>query len=432
MDDIVTAGWSTDRVAEGLLTVRKLLLDIVQHPEQEKYRSLRMANPTMQRKCFPQCFELLRRAGFEDADGGEMMHSIKPGSDLHRVLAHVDLMLSQLPAGFLRSPSSPSSMHQQLEEPQQQQPLQKQQQQVADESLQSSKFDVMEIASKVVNANVPEARYREGLQAVWLILLKVAESPEQWGSRWFDITAKESLMAFPECISLLHCAGFVDSGGGLVYRGVTGGQLDVVLDVVVALLQSSKQEPLEVDLALQASGEEQPEEVRRHQRQSKFAERRSQTSGRHARQHREAARHVGHSADASSSSPTGPLGPKAGGPSTSVGIKMQVPLHAVRFSQNSVAKKFKDGCSVDDIVRQLREGILRVEDLKTIRIVKHLNVLWTLDNRRLSCMKRAFPERTWPDKLILARIEPLTNRRIQEEFLRKITVGTTIEQRGAS
>lgn len=50
----------------GLDTVRKLLVNVIESPEQERYRRINRANPAIQSKLFPACFDLLRAAGFQD------------------------------------------------------------------------------------------------------------------------------------------------------------------------------------------------------------------------------------------------------------------------------------------------------------------------------------------------------------------------------
>eukprot|EP00439_Symbiodinium_sp_Y106_P057997 s223_g8.t1 len=52
---------------EGLSTVSKLLRNLVSSPHEEKYRRIRTTNPAIAERLFPECFDLLKATGFENA-----------------------------------------------------------------------------------------------------------------------------------------------------------------------------------------------------------------------------------------------------------------------------------------------------------------------------------------------------------------------------
>lgn len=59
----------------------------------------------------------------------------------------------------------------------------------------------------------------------------------------------------------------------------------------------------------------------------------------------------------------------------------------VRFSQDSIAKTFTEGGSIDDTVKSLRSKTLSSSDLPAIRVLMGTgDRLVTLDNRRLWCL----------------------------------------------
>mmetsp|Transcript_14643 Transcript_14643/g.30436 ORF Transcript_14643/g.30436 Transcript_14643/m.30436 type:complete len:174 (+) Transcript_14643:278-799(+) len=106
-------------------------------------------------------------------------------------------------------------------------------------------------------------------------------------------------------------------------------------------------------------------------------------------------------------------------------------LHTIRFTQNSVASHFRDGRSLQETVNLLRSG-MAVDDLPAIRVVECMNHFWSLDNRRLSCMKEAFPERRHADKTIPVKMEALSDPKVRDEFTRKFTTGTEVVKRNGS
>ena len=61
----------------------------------------------------------------------------------------------------------------------------------------------------------------------------------------------------------------------------------------------------------------------------------------------------------------------------------------IRFSQDSISSRFKNGNSVSDTIDKLKTGELTAKDFPNIRVVKRDGKLYTLDNRRLYCFKEA-------------------------------------------
>lgn len=61
----------------------------------------------------------------------------------------------------------------------------------------------------------------------------------------------------------------------------------------------------------------------------------------------------------------------------------------VRFSQDSISYRFRDGSSIDDLAEGLKSGRVNPNDVPPIRILRKDNLLFTLDNRRLEAFRRA-------------------------------------------
>ncbi|MEL6864455.1 MAG: polymorphic toxin-type HINT domain-containing protein, partial [Bacteroidota bacterium] len=61
----------------------------------------------------------------------------------------------------------------------------------------------------------------------------------------------------------------------------------------------------------------------------------------------------------------------------------------VRFSQNSISSKFKDGGDLDGFIEGLKNGKISPDDIPAIRIVKKDGLIYTLDNRRLYSFQKA-------------------------------------------
>jgi hypothetical protein len=69
--------------------------------------------------------------------------------------------------------------------------------------------------------------------------------------------------------------------------------------------------------------------------------------------------------------------------------------NAVRFSQASIAYRFKDRTTIDDLAAGLNNGSIRPEDVEPLRLVEREGVLYTLDNRRLEAFRRAGIQIPW-------------------------------------
>jgi len=61
----------------------------------------------------------------------------------------------------------------------------------------------------------------------------------------------------------------------------------------------------------------------------------------------------------------------------------------VRFSQDSVSHRFRNGVTIDDQAEGLRSGRVKPDDVAPIRLVEKEGQLFTLDNRRLEAFRRA-------------------------------------------
>jgi hypothetical protein len=68
---------------------------------------------------------------------------------------------------------------------------------------------------------------------------------------------------------------------------------------------------------------------------------------------------------------------------------------AVRFSQDSISHKFRDGRTIEDLANGLRSGTIRIEDVPPLRLMDRNGDLYTLDNRRLMAFRRAGKEIPW-------------------------------------
>jgi hypothetical protein len=63
--------------------------------------------------------------------------------------------------------------------------------------------------------------------------------------------------------------------------------------------------------------------------------------------------------------------------------------NSVRFSQASIAYRFKDGTTIDDLATGLANGSIRSEEVAPLRLVERNGLFYTLDNRRLEAFRRA-------------------------------------------
>ena len=61
----------------------------------------------------------------------------------------------------------------------------------------------------------------------------------------------------------------------------------------------------------------------------------------------------------------------------------------IRYTQDSISKKFRDGSSVDDMISGLKNGSITPDDVPSIQVFKKDGALYSLDNRRLYAFKQA-------------------------------------------
>lgn len=121
IEGISFAAVSDERRRDGLEIVKKLLSNIRDSPDQEKFRSVKKNNAAIQSRLFPECLPLLQYAGFEDA-GDILAFRGEPGPEFIEALTIVEsLLLSlgdapssperarQAPAATPATASSPSS-----------------------------------------------------------------------------------------------------------------------------------------------------------------------------------------------------------------------------------------------------------------------------------------------------------------------------------
>ena len=82
--------------AVALQTLHTLITNILSHPAEDKYRSIRLANATFQKRCgrFPSSISLLRGIGFEDANDKDSSASDGPATHLAIPLADPSLLAS--------------------------------------------------------------------------------------------------------------------------------------------------------------------------------------------------------------------------------------------------------------------------------------------------------------------------------------------------
>lgn len=67
--------------------------------------------------------------------------------------------------------------------------------------------------------------------------------------------------------------------------------------------------------------------------------------------------------------------------------QMEDPLN-IKFSQNSISSKFKDGTLVADLEAQLRNGSLQKRDIPMVRVTRQDDgELWAHDHRRLHVLQ---------------------------------------------
>jgi hypothetical protein len=62
---------------------------------------------------------------------------------------------------------------------------------------------------------------------------------------------------------------------------------------------------------------------------------------------------------------------------------------AIRFSQGSISSRFRDGGTVEELTKSLKNGVIDPNSIPPIRIVEKDGIIFTLDNRRLKAFQDA-------------------------------------------
>ncbi len=78
-----------------------------------------------------------------------------------------------------------------------------------------------------------------------------------------------------------------------------------------------------------------------------------------------------------------------------------VRLGDIRYSQDSIGNTFRDGRSLNTLVRQLRQGVVSLDEVPTIRVYRtRKGNLQSHDHRRLWCFNKVFPANTYVEVII--------------------------------
>lgn len=93
-------------------------------------------------------------------------------------------------------------------------------------------------------------------------------------------------------------------------------------------------------------------------------------------------------------------------------------VNEIKYTQSSVGARFQDGRPLRETIRQIRQG---KEGFPNIRVVESENEYYSLDNRRLHCLKEAYGRKPYQEVSVI--IESLDDPKIQREFEGKRTPG---------
>lgn len=105
----------------------------------------------------------------------------------------------------------------------------------------------------------------------------------------------------------------------------------------------------------------------------------------------------------------------------------QLRLHDIRFCQGTISPTFRNGRSILNTIEMLKSGELQVKDLQKIRVVELECGFWfSLDNRRLHCLKTAFPASAFGDKMLDVLVLQLSDPDVLEEFRWKFSCGKKV------
>ncbi len=113
------------------------------------------------------------------------------------------------------------------------------------------------------------------------------------------------------------------------------------------------------------------------------------------------------------------------GKGSSIAANGLIDSQVVRFTQDSISRVFKNGTDIYDTIKDLKKGVVKIEDIPEIRIFEYKNNFYTLDNRRLFAAQEAGMQ----IKYRLATQEEVTNE--AWKFTTK-NDGTSIRVRGGS
>lgn len=108
VEAVATANVSDESRRTGLVTIQKLLSNLVTSPSEEKFRQVKKSNPAIQQKLFPECFGILLAAGFFDS-GELFLYRKDCGSELHEALDVVNSLLLSMGSSPAASSSSTAS-----------------------------------------------------------------------------------------------------------------------------------------------------------------------------------------------------------------------------------------------------------------------------------------------------------------------------------
>lgn len=91
-------------------------------------------------------------------------------------------------------------------------------------------------------------------------------------------------------------------------------------------------------------------------------------------------------------------------------------LSQLRFSQESIKGTFRNGCPVATMVKELREGTKRIEDIPTIEVVSYDDSFYSVGNRRLWAFKHCGLR---PETRV-----PVNFRQVDDKFFRHFSTPT--------
>ena len=63
--------------------------------------------------------------------------------------------------------------------------------------------------------------------------------------------------------------------------------------------------------------------------------------------------------------------------------QIELPPSKIRFMHHSINPKFRNGRSLEDTINKIQKGLMSVNELPTIRVVRKNGFYYAFDNRRL-------------------------------------------------